>query len=260
MTFSTAAFKTIETLEGDGVFTLTLNRPPLNILSIAMLGEIIAALEAAAESPVLVLKARGKAFSAGADVAEHLPASVGGMLSALHGAIKRLAAFEGIVVACVDGAALGGGCELILPSDVVLASSKSQFGQPEIQLGVFAPAAMTLLPRLCPAGAARELLLSGRAIDAQEALRLGLASRVFPADGFEAECAQYVARLKSMSRSALRLSKRLLRRLHPDDFAARLQLAEDAYLKELMKTPDAVEGCEAFLAKRKPVWKDSHKV
>ena len=109
---------------------------------------------------------------------------------------------------------------------------------------------------ICPAAAARELLLSGRAIDAETALRLGLASRVFPAEVFEVECGKYLSRLQSLSRGSLKLSKRLLRRLHPDDFAAKLQLAEDAYLKELMKTPDAVEGCAAFLAKRKPVWRD----
>lgn len=256
MTAPSASFKTIETSESDGVFTLTLDRPPLNILNLEMLSEIGAALDAAAGSDFLVLKGRGKAFSAGADVGDHLPDKVERMLSVFRGVISRLAAFEGLVVACVEGAALGGGCELVLPADVVLASANAQFGQPEIQLGVFAPVAMVLLPRICPAGAARELLLSGRAIDAETALRLGLASRVFPAEAFEAECGKYMARLTSMSRSSLKLSKSLLRRLHPDDFAAKLQLAEETYLQELMKTPDAVEGCAAFLAKRKPVWRD----
>ncbi|MEK7234606.1 MAG: enoyl-CoA hydratase/isomerase family protein [Elusimicrobiota bacterium] len=256
MTAPATSFKTIETCEAGGIFTLTLNRPPLNILNLDMLVEIGAALDAAAGSAFLVLKGRGKAFSAGADVGDHLPDKVERMLSVFHGAIKKLAAFEGIVVACVEGAALGGGCELALPADVVLASSNAQFGQPEIQLGVFAPVAMVLLPRICPAGAARELLLSGRAIDAQTALRLGLASLVFPAESFESECGKYLSRLTSMSRSSLKLSKRLLRRLHPDDFAAKLQMAEEAYLKELMKTPDATEGCAAFLAKRKPIWRE----
>ena len=247
----------IETSAGNGVFTLTLNRPPLNILNLDMLTEVGAALDAAAGSAFLVLKGRGKAFSAGADVGDHLPDKAERMLSVFHGAVKKLAAFEGIVVACVEGAALGGGCELVLPADVVLASSNAQFGQPEIQLGVFAPVAMVLLPQICPAGAARELLLSGRAVDADTALRLGLASRVFAAETFEAECGKYLLKLQSMSRSSLKLAKRLLRRLHPDDFAAKLQAAEDVYLRELMKTPDALEGCEAFLAKRKPVWRDA---
>ncbi|OGS18183.1 MAG: hypothetical protein A3J70_04855 [Elusimicrobia bacterium RIFCSPHIGHO2_02_FULL_61_10] len=252
-----ASYRTIETVEADGIFTLTLNRPPLNILNLEMLSQISAALDAAAsaQSAFLVLKGRGKAFSAGADVADHLPDKVERMLSVFHGAVKKLAAFEGLVVACVDGAALGGGCELVLPADIVLASSNAQFGQPEIQLGVFPPVAMVLIPSICPMGAARELLLSGRAIDAQTALRLGLASRVIAAETFDAECGRYIAGLASMSRSSLRLSKRLLRRLHPDDFAAKLELAQEAYLQELMKTPDAVEGCAAFLAKRKPVWR-----
>lgn len=248
--------KTIETSEADGVFTLTLNRPPLNILNLEMLAEIGAAVEAAASagSSFLVLKGRGKAFSAGADVADHLPDKVERMLGVFHGALRKLAAFEGIVVACVDGAALGGGCELVLPADVVLASGNATFGQPEIQLGVFAPVAMVLLPSICLPAAARELLLSGRAIGAEEALRLGLVSRVLPAEGFQAECDKHIAGLASMSRSSLLLCKRFLRRLHPDDFAAKLKSAEEAYLGELMKTPDATEGCAAFLAKRKPVW------
>lgn len=250
-----AAYRTIETAAGGGVFTLTLNRPPLNILNLEMLAEIGAAVDAAAGNAFLVLKARGKAFSAGADVADHLPETVGAMLKVFHGTVGKLAAFDGLVVACVGGAALGGGCELVLPADVVLASAGAQFGQPEISLGVFPPVAMVLLPRLCPAGAARELLLSGRSIDAETALRLGLASRVFAAQDFEAECAKYLAKLTALSPSSLKLSKRLLRRLHPDDFAAKLRLAEEAYLEELMKTPDAVEGCAAFLAKRKPVWR-----
>ncbi|MBI4346284.1 MAG: enoyl-CoA hydratase/isomerase family protein [Elusimicrobia bacterium] len=249
-----ATFQTIETSSADGVFTLTLNRPPLNILNIAMLEEIGAALEQAQGASILVLRGRGKAFSAGADVGDHLPEKVERMLSVFHGALRRLAAFEGVVVALVDGAALGGGCELVLPADVVLASANAQFGQPEIQLGVFAPVAMVLLPGLIPAAAARELLLSGRAIDAESALRLGLASRVFPAESFEADCEKYLSRLSGLSRSSLKLSKKLLRRLHPDDFSAKLQAAEECYLRELMKTPDAVEGCAAFLAKRKPNW------
>ena len=250
-----ACYRTIETAEEGGVFTLTLNRPPLNILNLEMLPEVGAALDAAAGKDFLVLKGRGKAFSAGADVADHLPERVGAMLTVFHAALRKLAAFDGLVVACVDGAALGGGCELVLPADIVLASSNARFGQPEISLGVFAPAAMVLLPGLCPAGAARELLLTGRTIDAEAALRLGLASRVFAAETFAQECAEYLARLTALSRSSLKLSKRLLRRLHPDDFAAKLQAAEEAYLSELMKTPDAAEGCAAFLAKRKPVWR-----
>lgn len=254
MSTQATPYRTIETSAADGVFTLTLNRPPLNILNMDMLGEIGSALDSARESTFLVLKGRGKAFSAGADVAEHLPGSVERMLPLFHSVILRLAAFEGIVVACVDGAALGGGCELLLPADLVLASSNARFGQPEIQLGVFPPVALALLPRLVPPLAARELLLTGRAIGAEEALRLGLASRVFPAESFQEECAKTLAGLHALSRNSLKLLKRVLRRLHPDDLAARLRAAEEAYLGELMATPDGREGCAAFLAKRKPVW------
>lgn len=258
MTNEAATQKTIETAKEGGVFTLTLSRPPLNILNIAMLREISTAIAEARASSCgfLVLKAKGKAFSAGADVAEHLPDKAAEMLSSFHGALKLLASFEGIVVACVQGSALGGGCELVLPADIVLASSEAKFGQPEIQLGVFPPVAMALLPVLCPPAAAYELILTGRSIDAEKARELGIVSQVFPAEEFESRSEKYLGKLTAMSHSSLKITKQALRRLHPADFDKKLDDAEKIYIDELMKTPDGVEGCRAFLEKRKPVWKN----
>ncbi len=249
------AYKTIETANKDGIFTLTLNNPPLNILNIAMLDEITAAVAEAAGCGFLFLEAKGKAFSAGADVGEHMPDKAAKMLSSFHKAIKALAAFEGLVIAKVQGAALGGGCELVLPADIVLASAKAKFGQPEIQLGVYPPVAMVLLPELCGPAAARELIYTGKSVRAEEARMLGIVSAVFDPENFEAESAEYLARFKSLSRSSLIQTKRALRKIHPSDFERKLDIAEKAYLQELMKTADGKEGCAAFLEKRKPSWR-----
>lgn len=255
----TAGYDAIETARDQEVFTLTLNRPPLNILNMAMSDEIRGALEEAAGSGcgLLVIRAKGKVFSAGADVGEHLPDKAKAMLSSFHGAIRALYSFKGISIACVHGAALGGGCELALAADLVLASSGAKFGQPEIKLGVFPPAAMVLLPVLCLPRAARELALSGESVGAEEARRLGLANQVFEAGEFEAKTVEYVARFKAMSRSSLALTKKTLRRLHPTGFEEKLAAAEDAYLKDLLATHDGAEGCKAFLEKRQPAWKHS---
>ncbi|MBI4676297.1 MAG: enoyl-CoA hydratase/isomerase family protein [Elusimicrobia bacterium] len=255
----TATYKTIETSREEGLFTLTLNRPQLNILNMAMLGEISLAVKEAQASGcgLLVLRAKGKAFSAGADVGEHLPDKVQPMLASFHGAIKDLYSFKGISIACVHGSALGGGCELALAADLVLASAVAAFGQPEIKLGVIPPVAMVLLPVLCHARAAREIVLSGESVGAEDAKRLGLANQVFAAEEFEAKTQEYVGRFKAMSRSSLALAKKTMRRLHPVDFNDKLAAAEDAYLKELLATHDGTEGCKAFLEKRKPAWKHS---
>ena len=178
-------------------------------------------------------------------------------MEAFHGVFKLLASFEGLTLCCVQGAALGGGCELAMAADLVLASSEAKFAQPEILLGVFPPVAAVLLPRLAPPRAALELILGGETIDALEARRLGLVNKVFEAGAFEAECRRYLERLQGLSSSSLAIAKSALRRLHPAEFEKDLGIVEEIYMRRLMRTKDAEEGSVAFMAKRKPVWAHS---
>lgn len=239
---------------------LILDRPPLNILDTPMLRELdgaLAEVEADRGAKVLLLSGAGRAFCAGVDVADHAADRVDGMIEAFHGAIRRLLRLEIPVVAAVQGAALGGGCELLLACDVVLASEAARLGQPEIRLGVFPPVAAALLPRWIGAQAAADLVLSGRVVAAAEAQRLGLVLRVVPAADLEGAAADYVADLARLSGPVLRLAKRALaegRSRAPEEAISR---AEAIYRNDLMGLHDAHEGIAAFIEKREPVWKEA---
>jgi cyclohexa-1,5-dienecarbonyl-CoA hydratase len=243
---------------GGGLARITLDRPPVNVLTTAMMNDLAAALRgAAADDAVRVVRidAAGKAFSAGVDVGDHLGDQLPAMMDALA---SLFAAFEALpmpAVAVVQGAALGGGMEVALGCDLILASERATFGQPEIKLGVFAPPATVLLPRLIGERRAAGLLLTGEAIDALEAQRIGLVHHVFPVEGFDAAVEAWLGKLLALSGAALRRAKRALvlsRETQVRDAHERLH---DFYMSDLMATEDAHEGLRAFVEKRPPVWK-----
>jgi cyclohexa-1,5-dienecarbonyl-CoA hydratase len=242
-----------------GVAKITLNHPPVNIMDIPTMREINAALEglqADRESKVVLFGATGKAFCAGVDVKDHTSDKVGEMVEVFHRIFRLLWSLDVPTVAAVNGAALGGGCELVTFCDMVIASEKATFGQPEIQVGVYPPVAVVTFPRLMPHMKAMELLLLGGVIGAQEAERLGIVNKVVPVESFEDEVSGFVGRLTSLSGIVLRLSKRATLQGLSLGFEEALGLSEDLYLNQLMKTQDATEGLQAFMEKRKPVWKD----
>ena len=242
-----------------GVAKITLNHPPVNIMDIATMREINAALESLQddrESKVVLFAATGKAFCAGVDVKDHTADKVGEMVEVFHRIFRLMWSLDVPTVAAVNGAALGGGCELVTFCDMVIASEKATFGQPEIQVGVYPPVAAVTFPRLMPQMKAMELLLLGGVIGAEEAERLGIVNRVVPVESFDEEVSSFVGRLASLSGIVLRLTKRAALQGLALGFEEALGLSEDLYLKQLMKTEDATEGLQAFMEKRKPVWKD----
>ncbi len=236
---------------------ITLDREPLNILDIAMMESLDAALERALpKSDFVIFQGAGvKAFCAGADVPDHAPKRVGKMLSAFHAVFRRLAAADCLTIAAVHGYCLGGGMELATFCDFVLATESAQFGQPEIKIGCFPPVAMVKLPRLIGMRAAANLILTGHQISATEAHRLGLVTRVVPDYELPAAVETLLEERRALSPSVLRLTRKTLARLHSPDFLKQLEEAERVYLCELMQTHDAQEGIRAFLEKRKPAWK-----
>jgi cyclohexa-1,5-dienecarbonyl-CoA hydratase len=242
-----------------GVARLTFKRPPLNVLNIAMMREVNATLDGLdqAATKVLVFAAEGKAFSAGVDVSEHTADKVNEMLEVFHGIFRRLDQMDMPTLAVVQGAALGGGCEVALFCDLVVASEKAKFGQPEIKVGVLPPIAAAILPRLAPHKKALELLLTGETIDAAEAYRLGLVNRVVPVEQLSAAADEMIGKLTALSGVVLRMTRRAARLGGQGAFDQALGQVESLYLNELMKTQDANEGLAAFLEKRVPVWKDS---
>lgn len=248
--------------EFDGaVLRLSLDRPPLNIVSTSLLVEMARALDMAAAEPALkalVLDAAdgSRAFCAGVDVADHTAERVDAMLSTFHQVCRGLRDFPVPTVGVVDGAALGGGCELAISCDLVLASPRARFGQPEIRLAAFAPVASLLLPAAIGSQRAADWLFTGRTVGADEATAAGLVSRLAPADGLAALEAEVLADLAGSSAAALRLAKRALRVGEGEGFSQGLSRLEGLYLGELMATADAHEGLAAFLEKRSPRWKE----
>jgi cyclohexa-1,5-dienecarbonyl-CoA hydratase len=241
----------------DAAYRVTLADPPLHILDLAMLEELRDALALVRpDRHLLIIDSQGdKAFSAGASVQDHLGDRVAGMLARFHECFQMLAKLDVVTVALVRGAALGGGCELALACDFVLASDRARFGQPEINLGVFPPVAAYQLSRQTHPRRGLELLLGGEPIDASAAERLGLVNAVFPLAEFNARAGEWLQRITRQSASSLRFAKRAFRLAQSADFEERLAAVERLYLDELMKTDDANEGLNAFLEKRKPNWK-----
>lgn len=242
----------------DAVAKITLRHPPLNILDISMMEELQDALGRvqSTEAKVLLIGHDGKAFSAGVSIQDHTPNKVGEMLEKFHGVFRALSSLAIPSVALIDGMALGGGCELAVFCDMVIASDRARFGQPEIKAGVFPPVAAALFPRLIGRNRALELLLTGEAIDAEEAKGIGLINKVFPSSTFHAMTDEFVGRLTSLSAPVLKLTKRAVDRDLYASVAEAITVAEQIYLGELMKTNDAREGLNAFLEKRNPIWKD----
>ena len=243
------------------VARVTFARPPLNIFDIALMREVERALgEGAGRRDVVAVvfeAAEGsRAFSAGVSVEEHRPETIYQMLDSFHSVFRALEQLAKPVLAVVDGAALGGGCELLLACDIVVASPQSRFGQPEIKLGVFPPVAAVLLPRVVGERRARELVLTGELIDADEALRIGLVSYVVEGAQLEAKLQEILSRFRELSAPALEAARRALDLARGRTFADALARVEDLYLNELMKTEDAHEGIRAFMEKRKPAWRN----
>ena len=169
-------YKTIVVEERDMIGRITFNSPPLNILNIEMMKEINHALRnfRGKTLKVLILNANGKAFSAGVDVSDHTKEKVAEMIHVFHEIFTNLHNINAPTVALVNGAALGGGCEVATFCDIVIASEKSKFGQPEIIVGVFPPVAAAIFPKLMWSKKALELMLTGETLCVNEAKEKGL--------------------------------------------------------------------------------------
>lgn len=255
------AYRNIQFEIEDRVGRITLAQPPLNILSIAMMREVEHALTECMGrrdmvAVVFSAVAGSRAFSAGAAIEEHAAETIYQMLESFHQIFHTLAQMAKPSLAVVEGAALGGGCELIAGCDIVISSPAARYGQPEIKLGVFPPVAAVLLPQLIGERRARELILTGELIDAPEALRLGLISYVVPPDQLQTKTEEVLARLRKLSAPVLESTRRALDAARGRSFAEALAHVEDLYLNELMRTEDAQEGINAFMENRKPVWRN----
>lgn len=245
--------------DGGAVLRLTLGRPPANIVDRAVIKELRHVLgelpEQSSGLRLIALEGAGRHFSFGASVPEHLPDEVRAMLPAFHALLKELLAVPVPTVALVRGRCLGGGLELAAACDVILAESDAQLGQPEIKLGVFAPAASALLPlRISPASAV-EMLLTGRVVTGSRAHGLGLVAELAEPATLEEHFQGWVnEHILPRSAVALSLAARASRASVVSAATVILDQVEALYLNELVPTRDGAEGIRAFMEKRDPVW------
>lgn len=244
----------------DRIGYIVFNKPPLNILTISMMKEINAALNAMSRDLsvsciVFAAVAGSKAFSAGVSVEEHRPEVVYQMLDSFHTIFRTLYSYSKPIIAVVNGPALGGGCELVAFCDVVIATDRAKFGQPEIRLGVFPPIGSIILPRVIGLKRATELMYTGESIDALEAQSLGLVNIVVEEEHLEKRVHDILSRFAQESAVALEATRRAILTAYYPDFEELLSKVEDQYLLQLMNCHDPVEGIDAFLEKRPPVWK-----
>ena len=246
-------------LERNGqLLRLTLARPKANIVDAAMIAALTSALREhlpKAQLRAVLLTAEGPHFSFGASVEEHLPGSFAQMLQSLHALVRQLVESPVPVLVAVRGQCLGGGLEVAAAGNLIYAAPGAMFGQPEVKLAVFAPAASCLLPERIGQAQTEDLLFSGRSITAEEALRIGLVNFVAE-DPDQAALSYFDQHLAPLSASSLRFAVRAARTEVVQRISAKLAVVEKMYIEELMATHDAVEGLTAFVGKRPAVWQD----
>ncbi len=239
---------------------LTLNRPDkLNALSLELMTQLVAALEAFEQDEqiyVLLLTGSERAFAAGADIGDMATSTPVAQLKGNQFARwERIARISKPIIAAVSGYALGGGCELAMQCDLIIASETAQFGQPEINIGIMPGAGGTQrLIRAVGKAVAMDVILSGRFLTAQEALTHGLVSRVVPKEHYYTEAFRIAHDMARKPPLALRLAKDAVRKAHETSLAEGLEYERKLFYL-LFATEDQKEGMRAFLEKRPPHFK-----
>ena len=256
------AYENIIAEKKGAVGVITLNRPKaLNALSAGLIADLGAALddfEADAEIGCIVVTGSEKAFAAGADIKEMAGLSYMDAYKAdfITKGWERLAQCRKPVIAAVAGYALGGGCEIAMMCDFILAADTAKFGQPEITIGTIPGAGGTQrLTRFVGKSKAMEMCLTGRMMDAEEAERAGLVSRVIPAAELMDEVMKTAERIAAMSKPATMMAKEAVNRAYETTLAEGVRF-ERRLFHSTFAMADQKEGMAAFIEKRKPAFKD----
>lgn len=250
-------FLKTQTSHDGQVVTLTLARPPLNVMNLEMMERVNAtllALRAHKALKVLVVRGEGRAFCGGVDVNEHTRDKVQRLVQVFHRIFETIRLLDVVSVAAVDGIAAGGGFELALGCNIVVANVSARFVLPEVAHGVFPPVAAIVLPRAAPRRKAMEWILLGEEIPAADLANHGLVNRVWPDATFDAELDAFVAKLVTRSGPVMQLARRAQTENYYATYEEALYRVENLYLRELMALEDSHEGMTAFLEKRPPKW------
>ncbi len=253
------SYSTISFHPGPRVATIVLNRAPLNIINLQMLDELNAVWAEVEDlkTQVAVISGAGeRAFSAGVDVADHEPGKIEIVLEKFHHLILRIRRADCISIAAIHGHTLGGGAELAMSCDLIIASADAQIGQPEIGLGCYPPVAVAYLPGAIGFHKASEMVLIGEPLTANDAERSGIVNKVVPRDRMTETVDAFVDKLLTKSSAVLALAKRALREGTGRHFEEALDRVHELYVRDLTRTEDMREGMRAFLEKRPPSWKN----
>ncbi len=242
-----------------GVARITLNRPKFNMMNIQMMNELNGLLEALLEDDglkCLAIDAEGKHFCTGVEVADHKPAKVDDMIATFNRIFELTEQLEVPIIAVVQGYCLGGGMELAIACDVIVAGQGAQFGQPEIKVGFFPPYAAMRLPQLVGSAKAIEICTTGKFYNAAAAHGLGLIAHVVEDDQLAEAAEKIVKEIQANSPLIIRLNKRAVKQHLGLSFKPALAGVSDLFLNTLMKTEDTLEGIASYEEKRKPEWKN----
>src|SRR5689334_23530780 len=242
-----------------GVARMTLSRPEHNLLNESMLRELAEGIEyvgSREDIKIILLESACKVFCGGIDVGEYTSQRVFQMLDAFHATFAGMLELGKPVVCVVNGPAIGGGAELAAFGDMVIATPKARFAQPEISIGVFPPLASTILPYLVGPKTALELVLTGEPVTAERALEMGLINRLVPEAQLEKTVNDLVGRINGHSGPVLTMAKRAILGGMGLSLRDGLKHSMNIFLNELYRLEDSQEGLRALVEKRKPNWKN----
>jgi cyclohexa-1,5-dienecarbonyl-CoA hydratase len=242
-----------------GAARLTLSRPEHNLLNEAMLRELAEGIIFAGDTPdvkLIVLDSACKVFCGGIDLGEYTSQRVFQMLDAFHAVFAVMLDVSKPLISVVNGPAIGGGAELAVFGDLVIASPRAKFAQPEISIGVFPTLASTILPFLVGPKVAMEIVMTGEAISAERALELGMVNRLVPEAQLEQAVKDLSSRMTGHSGPVLAMAKKAILSGMGMSLRDGLKNSMNIFLNELYRLEDSQEGLRALIEKRKPEWKN----
>jgi cyclohexa-1,5-dienecarbonyl-CoA hydratase len=252
-------FKYIRFEIANFIARLTLDNPPHNVLAVPMMKEMAEAIESLNSRPdvrAILLQSAQPAFSAGISLDDSRPDRVFQTLDAFTRVFQAMVDISKPVIVVVNGPAIGAGSELVGFADVVIATPKAKFAQPEVKLGVFPPFAAVMLPQLIGPKKTYELILTGEALSAEDALRFGFVNKVVAEADLKNQVESLVARISEFSGPVLEVTKRVIGSSLGLPLKQAMKKSQDVYLNELMNLEDVQEGLRAVIEKRKPIWKN----
>src|SRR5437763_15242790 len=252
-------FKFIQFDTSSFVARLVLNHPPYNVLTVPMMVEIAEAIEGLStrsDIKAILITSSQKMFSAGISLEDSKSDRVFQTLDAFNRVFNAIREISKPLIVVVNGPAIGAGSELVGFGDMVIATPNAKFAQPEVKLGVFPPFAAVMLPQLIGPKKTYELILTGEALSAEDALRLGFVNKVVPESELKDAVKSIIARISEFSGPVLEVAKEVIGSAMGMPIEDAMKKSQDVYLNKLMALQDVQEGLRAVLEKRKPVWKN----